>query len=340
MAERLLSPKDGEEESLLDINLRPDRLKDYLGQVKVKEKVGIFIEAARRRGEALDHVLLYGPPGLGKTTLAHVVSNELRVRIYATSGPVIERVGDLASILTNLEDRDVLFIDEIHRLNRIVEEYLYSAMEDYKIDIMIGDGPTAKSMKVAVNRFTLIGATTRTGLLTSPLRSRFGVDLRLDYYNSGEIEEILKRSAGILGVEITPDGVAELACRARGTPRIANRLLKRVRDFAEVRADGVIDTGVAASALEMLEVDPLGLDNLDRAILETIIGKFGGGPVGIDSIAAAVSEDRDTIEDVYEPFLIRQGLIAKTPRGRVVTQLAYSHLNMPAPRVQKGLFGD
>ncbi|MCI0480162.1 MAG: Holliday junction branch migration DNA helicase RuvB, partial [Candidatus Dadabacteria bacterium] len=234
MAERLLSPKDGEEESLLDINLRPDRLKDYLGQVKVKEKVGIFIEAARRRGEALDHVLLYGPPGLGKTTLAHVVSNELRVRIYATSGPVIERVGDLASILTNLEDRDVLFIDEIHRLNRIVEEYLYSAMEDYKIDIMIGDGPTAKSMKVAVNRFTLIGATTRTGLLTSPLRSRFGVDLRLDYYNSGEIEEILKRSAGILGVEITPDGVAELACRARGTPRIANRLLKRVRDFAEV----------------------------------------------------------------------------------------------------------
>ncbi len=340
MAERLLSPKDGEEESLLDINLRPDRLKDYLGQVKVKEKVGIFIEAARRRGEALDHVLLYGPPGLGKTTLAHVVSNELRVRICATSGPVIERVGDLASILTNLEDRDVLFIDEIHRLNRIVEEYLYSAMEDYKIDIMIGDGPTAKSMKVAVNRFTLIGATTRTGLLTSPLRSRFGVDLRLDYYNSGEIEEILKRSAGILGVEITPDGVAELACRARGTPRIANRLLKRVRDFAEVRADGVIDTGVAASALEMLEVDPLGLDNLDRAILETIIGKFGGGPVGIDSIAAAVSEDRDTIEDVYEPFLIRQGLLAKTPRGRVVTQLAYSHLNMPAPRVQKGLFGD
>jgi Holliday junction DNA helicase RuvB len=340
MAERLLSPKDGEEESLLDINLRPDRLKDYLGQVKVKEKVGIFIEAARRRGEALDHVLLYGPPGLGKTTLAHVVSNELRVRIYATSGPVIERVGDLASILTNLEDRDVLFIDEIHRLNRIVEEYLYSAMEDYKIDIMIGDGPTAKSMKVAVNRFTLIGATTRTGLLTSPLRSRFGVDLRLDYYNSGEIEEILKRSAGILGVEITPDGVAELACRARGTPRIANRLLKRVRDFAEVRADGVIDTGVAASALEMLEVDPLGLDNLDRAILETIIGKFGGGPVGIDSIAAAVSEDRDTIEDVYEPFLIRQGLLAKTPRGRVVTQLAYSHLNMPAPRVQKGLFGE
>jgi Holliday junction DNA helicase RuvB len=340
MAERLLSPKDREDESLIDRNLRPDRLKDYLGQVKVKEKVEIFIEAARRRREALDHVLLYGPPGLGKTTLAHVVSNELGVRIYATSGPVIERVGDLASILTNLEERDVLFIDEIHRLNRIVEEYLYSAMEDYKIDIMIGDGPTAKSMKVSVNRFTLIGATTRTGLLTSPLRSRFGVDLRLDYYTSGEIEDILKRSAGILGVEITPEGVAELACRARGTPRIANRLLKRVRDFAEVRADGVIDTGVAASALEILEVDPLGLDNLDRAILETIIGKFRGGPVGIDSIAAAVSEDKDTIEDVYEPFLIRQGLIAKTPRGRVVTPLAYSHLNIAAPRLQKGLFGD
>ncbi|HET7289782.1 MAG TPA: Holliday junction branch migration DNA helicase RuvB, partial [Thermodesulfobacteriota bacterium] len=297
MAERLLSPRDGEDESLLDINLRPDRLRDYLGQVKVKEKVGIFIEAARRRKEALDHVLLYGPPGLGKTTLAHVVSNELGVRIYATSGPVIERVGDLASILTNLEDRDVLFIDEIHRLNRIVEEYLYSAMEDYKIDIMIGEGPTAKSMKVSVNRFTLVGATTRTGLLTSPLRSRFGVDLRLDYYTSEEIEEILKRSAGILGVEITSGGVAELACRARGTPRIANRLLKRVRDFAEVRADGVIDTGVAGSALEMLEVDSLGLDNLDRAILETIIEKFRGGPAGIDSIAAAVSEDSDTIEE-------------------------------------------
>jgi Holliday junction DNA helicase RuvB len=340
MAERLLSPKDREDESLHDVNLRPDRLRDYLGQVKVKEKVEIFIEAARRRREALDHVLLYGPPGLGKTTLAHVVSNELGVRIYATSGPVIERVGDLASILTNLEDRDVLFIDEIHRLNRIVEEYLYSAMEDYKIDIMIGDGPTAKSMKVAVSRFTLVGATTRTGLLTSPLRSRFGVDLRLDYYTSPEIEQILKRSAGILGVEITAEGVAELACRARGTPRIANRLLKRVRDFAEVRADGVIDIGVAASALEMLEVDPLGLDNLDRAILETIIGKFRGGPVGIDSIAAAVSEDKDTIEDVYEPFLIRQGLIAKTPRGRVVTPLAYSHLNIAVPRMQKGLFGD
>lgn len=338
MAERIVSPEDREDDALLDVNLRPSRLEDYLGQAKAKEKMGIFIEAARRRKEALDHVLLYGPPGLGKTTLAHIVSNELGVSIYSTSGPVIERVGDLASILTNLEDRDVLFIDEIHRLNRIVEEYLYSAMEDYKIDIMIGDGPTAKSMKVSVSRFTLIGATTRTGLLTSPLRSRFGVDLRLDYYTPSEIGGILSRSAGILGVEITEDGVAELACRARGTPRIANRLLKRVRDFAEVKADGLIDTDVASSALEMLEVDSLGLDNLDRTILETIIEKFGGGPVGIDSIAAAVSEDKDTIEYVYEPFLLRQGLLVKTPRGRTVTPLTYSHLKIRPPHMQKGLF--
>jgi Holliday junction DNA helicase RuvB len=338
MAERIVSPEDREDDALLDVNLRPSRLGDYLGQEKVKEKIGIFIEAARRRKEALDHVLLYGPPGLGKTTLAHIVSNELGVNIYSTSGPVIERVGDLASILTNLEDRDVLFIDEIHRLNRIVEEYLYSAMEDYKIDIMIGDGPTAKSMKVSISRFTLIGATTRTGLLTSPLRSRFGVDLRLDYYTPQEIGGILSRSAGILGVEITDDGVAELACRARGTPRIANRLLKRVRDFAEVKADGLIDTDVASSALEMLEVDSLGLDNLDRTILQTIIEKFSGGPVGIDSIAAAVSEDKDTIEYVYEPFLIRLGLLVKTPRGRTVAPLAYSHLNIPPPHMQKGLF--
>ncbi len=340
MPERVLSPGDGEEESLFEVNLRPERLSEYLGQTKAKEKIGIFIEAARRRKEALDHVLLYGPPGLGKTTLAHIVSNELGVRIHSTSGPVVERVGDLASILTNLEEKDVLFIDEIHRLNRIVEEYLYSAMEDYKIDIMIGEGPTAKSMKVGVSRFTLIGATTRTGLLTSPLRSRFGVDLRLDYYTGGEIEGILARSARILGVEITKDGMSELACRARGTPRIANRLLKRVRDFAEVRADGVIDGDVAAAALEMLEVDALGLDGLDRAILEAIITKFGGGPVGIESIAAAVSEDKDTLEDVYEPFLIREGLIVKTPRGRTVTPLAYKHLGLSQPRMQKGLFSE
>lgn len=336
--QRVTSPDDQEEDALFDVNLRPARLKDYLGQVKVKEKVGIFIEAAKRRNEALDHVLLYGPPGLGKTTLAHIVANELGVRIYSTSGPVIERVGDLASILTNLEERDVLFIDEIHRLNRIVEEYLYSAMEDYKIDIMIGEGPTAKSMKVGLNRFTLIGATTRTGLLTSPLRSRFGVDLRLDYYTSGEIEGILKRSAKILSVETAPDGVVEIACRARGTPRIANRLLKRVRDYAEVKADGRVSLGVAVQALKMLEVDSLGLDSLDRMILETIIEKFSGGPVGIDTISAAVSEDRDTIEEVYEPFLVREGLLVKTPRGRAVTPLAYDHLNIAPPHLRKGLF--
>lgn len=338
MEDRIVSTTNHEEDSLFDINLRPERLTEYLGQSKVKEKVGIFIEATKRRKEALDHVLLYGPPGLGKTTLAHIVANELGVKIYSTSGPVIERVGDLASILTNLNDRDVLFIDEIHRLNRIVEEYLYSAMEDYKIDIMIGEGPTAKSMKVSVNHFTLIGATTRTGLLTSPLRSRFGVDLRLDYYSSDEINGILKRSANILGVDLTKEGSSELAGRARGTPRIANRLLKRVRDYAEVKADGVIDLDVAGAALEMLEVDSLGLDALDRAILEAIINKFNGGPVGIDTLSSAVSEERDTIEDVYEPFLVREGLIIKTPRGRAATPLAYDHLGIDFPEMQKGLF--
>ncbi len=338
MDERVITPKLQEEDTLFESNLRPKHLKEYLGQTKAKEKIEIFIEAARRRKEALDHVLLYGPPGLGKTTLGHIVANELGVKIHATSGPVIERIADLASILTHLNDADVLFIDEIHRLNRIVEEYLYSAMEDYKIDLMIGEGPTAKSMKISVHKFTLIGATTRTGLITSPLRSRFGVDLRLDYYTPEELEAIIKRSARIMGVRIAVDGSQEIAHRARGTPRIANRLLRRVRDFAEVKADGVINLGVAKSALEMLEVDSLGLDNLDRAILSTIIEKFKGGPVGIETIAAAVSEDKDTIEDVYEPFLIRQGLIAKTPRGRTVTPLAYSHLKIKPPHMQSGLF--
>jgi len=340
MEERIVNPKTQEEDSIYDPNLRPRFLSEFLGQSKVKEKVDIFIEAAKRRKEALDHVLLTGPPGLGKTTLAHIMANELGVKIHATSGPVIERVADLASILTNLDERNVLFIDEIHRLNRIVEEYLYSAMEDYKIDLMIGEGPTARSMKVTVNRFTLIGATTRTGLITSPLRSRFGVNLRLDYYDPQELGSIIRRSAGILGVETTGDGESEIACRARGTPRIANRLLKRVRDFAEVRADGIINQEVARNALNMFEVDSVGLDNVDRAILLTITEKFNGGPVGIETISAAISEDKDTIEEVYEPFLIRQGFLAKTPRGRMATALAYSHLNFPSPHRQKGLFKD
>lgn len=336
--ERVVSPESKESDVTTDINLRPKQLVDYLGQTKVKEKIGIIIEAASQRKDVLDHVLLYGPPGLGKTTLAHIVANELGVKIYATSGPVIERVGDLASILTNLKKKDVLFIDEIHRLNRIVEEYLYSAMEDFKIDIMIGEGPSARSMKINIDHFTLIGATTRTGLLTSPLRSRFGVDLRLQYYTADELKGILQRSARILGVKTDDEGANEIAHRSRGTPRVANRLLKRVRDYSQVRSHGRIDVETAQSALRMFEVDSIGLDNLDRMILEAIILKFNGGPVGIDTISAAVSEDKDTIEDVYEPYLIREGLIQKTPRGRTVTPLAYKHLNLSVPKSQGGLF--
>jgi len=336
--ERFVSPESQESDVTTDINLRPKQLVDYLGQTKVKEKIGIIIEAASQRNDVLDHVLLYGPPGLGKTTLAYIVANELGVKIYATSGPVIERVGDLASILTNLKKKDVLFIDEIHRLNRIVEEYLYSAMEDFKIDIMIGEGPSARSIKINIDQFTLIGATTRTGLLTSPLRSRFGVDLRLEYYTADELKGIVKRSARILGIKTDDEGASEIAHRSRGTPRVANRLLKRVRDYSQVRSHGRIDVETAQSALRMFEVDSIGLDNLDRMILEAIILKFNGGPVGIDTISAAVSEDKDTIEDVYEPFLIREGLIQKTPRGRTVTPLAYKHLNLSDPESQGGLF--
>ncbi len=334
---RIVNPA-GQGEDFFDSALRPNNLDEYLGQSKVKEKIGIFIEVAKKRREALDHVLLCGPPGLGKTTLAHIVANELGVGFYSTSGPVVERTGDIAAILTNLGEKDVLFIDEIHRLNRVIEEYLYSAMENFYIDLMVGEGPTAKSMKINLSRFTLIGATTRTGLLTSPLRSRFGVDLRLDYYSVDELKQIILRSARLLNVLITDEGADELSLRARGTPRIANRLLKRVRDYAEVKADGVVNGEVAKDALELLEVDAKGLDNLDRTILETIITKFNGGPVGIDTIAAAVSEDKDTIEDVYEPFLIREGLLEKTPRGRKVTHLAFKHLNVKTPEDQKGLF--
>ena len=334
---KTVSPEYTETDEFTDVNLRPAFLQDFIGQPSVKEQVTIFIGAAKARGEALDHVLLSGPPGLGKTTLAYIFANELGVALHLTSGPVLERTGDLASMLTNLGEKDVLFIDEIHRINRVVEEYLYSAMEDFNIDLMIGEGPTARSVKINLNRFTLIGATTRTGLLTSPFRSRFGVELRLDYYSTEELSSIVKRSSGILGVEVTDEGALEMTSRARGTPRIANRLLKRVRDYSQMKSDGRITEPVVKAALSMLEIDSMGLDNLDRAILTAIIEKFGGGPVGIDTISAAVSEDKDTIENVYEPFLIREGLVEKTPRGRKATQLAYGHLGLSRSQNQPKL---
>lgn len=335
-----VSPRHSPGDEFADTNLRPRFLRDFIGQSRVKEQATVFIGAARARKESLDHVLLSGPPGLGKTTLAHIFANELGVNLHSTSGPVLERTGDLASMLTNLGEKDVLFIDEIHRVNRIVEEYLYSAMEDFDIDLMIGEGPTARSVKINLNRFTLIGATTRTGLLTSPLRSRFGVEMRLNYYGEEELSAILKRSSEILGVEITDQGAGEMSARARGTPRIVNRLLKRVRDYAEMKSDGRITAPVVGDALSMLEIDSRGLDTLDREILLAIIEKFGGGPVGVDTISAAVSEDKDTIENVYEPFLIREGLIEKTPRGRKATRLAYGHLGISAPQGEgrPGLF--
>ena len=311
--------------------LRPLRLADYIGQVKASEQMALFIEAARGRDEALDHTLIYGPPGLGKTTLAHIVANEMDAALRSTSGPVLERAGDLAALLTHLERGDVLFIDEIHRLNPAVEEILYPALEDFRLDIVIGEGPAARSIKLELPEFTLIGATTRAGLLTSPLRDRFGIVQRLSFYSESELSEIVLRSAGILGVPIAAAAAAELALRSRGTPRIANRLLRRVRDYAQVRADGAVSPELAVDALDMLEVDHLGFDPMDRLLLRTLVGKFGGGPVGLDSLAAAMGEERDTIEDVLEPFLIQQGYLLRTNRGRMAAPMAWRHLGLEPP---------
>jgi len=343
--QRFVTPSTGPEEEAVERAIRPRRFGEFVGQRPVQEQMRIFVEAARRRGQALDHVLIFGPPGLGKTTLAHIIANELEVNLRQTSGPVLERPGDLAALLTNLEPRDVLFVDEIHRLSAVVEEVLYPAMEDFQIDIMIGEGPAARSIKLDLPPFTLIGATTRAGLLTSPLRDRFGIVQRLEFYDPADLTTIVERSASILDVQLASGGAREIAERSRGTPRVANRLLRRARDFAEVTADGRITEGIAQGAMHMLEVDAQGFDALDRKLLRTIIDKFDGGPVGVDSLAAALGEERDTIEDVLEPFLIQQGYLMRTARGRMATRTAYLHFGLapparPAAPGSLSLFGD
>ncbi|WP_445425080.1 Holliday junction branch migration DNA helicase RuvB [Alishewanella sp. HL-SH06] len=331
-ADRLIQPSAFKEEEAIDRAIRPKSLADYTGQAHVREQMAIFIEAARGRGEPLDHLLIFGPPGLGKTTLAMIVANEMGVNIKTTSGPVLEKAGDLAALLTNLEENDVLFIDEIHRLSPVVEEILYPAMEDYQLDLMIGEGPAARSIKLDLPPFTLVGATTRAGALTSPLRDRFGIVQRLEFYKVEELTQIIQRSANFLNMQLDEAGATEIARRARGTPRIANRLLRRVRDYAQVRANGIVSVEVASAALKMVDVDAQGFDYMDRKLLDAIIDKFMGGPVGLDNLAAAIGEEKETIEDVIEPFLIQQGYIQRTPRGRIATPRAYQHLGFDLPQ--------